>query len=218
MSKKLLEIQIGDMHGDLECVGKEWKRNPNGSRSSVYTMRCVKCGREKKMLSSTIRIGHGIHHKACGKGLKTLDPFFYSRWTAMRTRTTNPNYEHADCYSGKGIKSDEFEYFIDFYDKMHGSYEELAKKIGRENVSLERIDNSKDYSMENCRWIDKHEQPKNTSTIVEFRAVFPDGHTEEHRNVREFAFENGLNEGVIRDVLKGRTKTHKGFRFERITA
>ncbi|MBO6268754.1 MAG: hypothetical protein J6N19_06375 [Clostridium sp.] len=218
MSKKILEINIGDIYGDLECVGKHYRRNSNGSHSTVYQMRCKKCGREKEMLSSTIRYGHGISHKACGKGIKTLDRIFYSRWEAMRTRTQNPNYEHSDCYSEKGIDSDEFEYFIDFYDQMYDSFLKASEKFGKENTSLERLDNSKSYSVENCIWIDKRDQPKNTTRIVDFTVTYPDGHIESHRNINDFALKNGLDSNTIRDCLSGRTKTHKGFRFSRIVA
>jgi len=214
--RRILEIGIGDVFGDLECIGSHIRRNPNGSNSTVYTMRCCICGREKDMLSSTIRLKHGITHKACGKGIKTLDPIFYSRWEAMRTRTTNENYEHANCYSKKGIDSDEFQFFIDFYDKMYPSYLELASQIGPNNTSLERIDNSKGYSVENCKWIDKHDQPKHTSTIAKFKVFFPDGREEIHSNVSEFAHKNGLDSSTILDCLHGRTKTHRGHRFERL--
>ena len=213
---KILDVQIGDRYGDLICVGKVNRRGRNGLTANYYVMRCSICGREKEMLSSTIRLKHGIYHKACGKGIKTLDPVFYSRWQAMRTRTTNPNYQHADCYSKKGISSDEFTFFIDFYDKMYSSYKELADKIGAENVSLERLDNEKSYSVDNCIWIDKHEQQKNTSRIVTFKVILPDGRVEFHKNVSDYAKRNGLDSSTILDVLSGRSKTHKGIRFERV--
>jgi len=214
--KKLLDIFIGDVFGDLKCISYHLRKNKNGSHSTVYTMKCNICGREKDMLSSTIRLGHGITHKACGKGIKTLDPIFYSRWQAMRTRTTNENYEHADCYSKKGIDSDEFKYFIDFYDKMYPSYLEMASIIGKENTSLERIDNSKGYSVENCKWIHKHDQPKNTSRTVVFKVIYPDGHEEIHSNAREFAILHNLNSETIIDCLNGKTKTHRGHMFLRL--
>ena len=90
------------------------------------------------------------HTQILWKNIKTKDPIFYQRWTAMRTRTTNPNYHAANCYSQKNIHSDEFTYFIDFYDAMYVSYKELADKIGANNTSLERLDNDKPYTKENC--------------------------------------------------------------------
>lgn len=92
-----------------------------------YKVKCLKCGREKIMLKSTLTRHSGTTHKSCGKGLKTKSKLFYNRWQAMRTRTNNPNYEHWKDYGGRGIKSDEFEYFIDFYDAMYESFEELGR-------------------------------------------------------------------------------------------
>lgn len=136
----------------------------------------------------------------------------------MRTRTTNPNYHAANCYSQKNIHSDEFTYFIDFYDAMYASYKELADKIGANNTSLERLDNDKPYTKENCIWIHKQNQPKHTSKITKFEVTFPDGHIEIHQNVREFAKQHNLNESTIRDCLSPHrsTKQHKNFKFKRL--
>lgn len=214
--KKLLEINIGDIFGDLQCVDILIKQLPNGSNSTYYKMRCLKCGREKDMLSSTIRLEKGITHRACGKGLKTLDPIFYNRWQGMRTRTTNPNYEHANCYSGRGIDSEEFKYFIDFYDAMYESFIEKANEIGKNNTSLERINFNKGYTKENCTWIHKNEQQGNTRTVVHFIAIFPDGHSEIHKNVNKFANEHGLDANTILDAMNGRISQHRGYKFIRL--
>lgn len=146
------------------------------------------------------------------------DPIFYSRWEAMRTRTNNPNYEHANCYSKRGIDSNEFENFIDFYDAMYESYIKLANKIGKENTSLERINVNKSYTKENCIWIDKHEQQGNTRKNVVFEVTFPDGHKEIHTNVRRFAKEHGLNSSTINDVMNPNRATshHKQYKFKRL--
>ena len=211
------KLEIGDIVDDLKCIGKE--RDYSFKYPTYkYIMQCTKCGRTKNMLSSTIRRHSGTTHEACGKGLKLKSNVFYSRWTAMRTRTTNPNYQGTKYYLEKGIDSDEFKYFIDFYDKMYLSFKELADVIGENNVSLERIDNSKPYSVENCIWIDKHNQPKNTSAIVDFEVIYPDGHTEIHKNIREFAIVNNLNDGVIRDCLnpKRPAKSYKGLKFRKL--
>ena len=118
----------------------------------------------------------------------------------------------------KNIHSDEFTYFIDFYDAMYASYKELADKIGADNTSLERLDNDKPYTKENCIWIHNQNQPKHTSKITKFEVTFPDGHIEIHQNVREFAKQHNLNESTIRDCLSPHrsTKQHKNFKFKRL--
>lgn len=214
--RKMLEINIGDIFGDLQCIDILIKQNPNGSNSTYYKMKCLKCGREKDMLSSTIRLEKGITHKACGKGLKTADSIFYDRWQGMRTRTTNPNYEHSNCYSERGINSDEFKYFIDFYDAMYEPFIEKSNEIGKNNTSLERIDVNKSYTKENCTWIHKNEQQGNTRTVVNFLVIFPDGHKEIHKNARKFAIEHGLDHNTILDVMNGRSSHHKGYEFIRL--
>ena len=209
--RKILDIKVGDIHGDLICIGiiKE-----NGH--TKYTMKCLKCGREKNMLSSTIRLKKGINHSACGKGLKLKNKTFYERWQSMRFRTTNPNYDHYDCYGGRGINSDEFEHFIDFYDSMFDSFVEKANEIGEKNVSLDRIDPDGNYTKDNCRWIHKNDQPKNQRRTVDFIAIFPDGHEEVCRNVREFAKTHNLDDQSIRDCISGKFKQHKNYKFRRL--
>ena len=214
--RKILNVQVGDVFGDLKCVGTTYKKHPNGSGSNYYTMECMICGRRKDMLSSTIRKGHGITHKACGKYLKLKDKVFYNRWQAMRTRTTNPNYQHAKCYSEKGINSDEFKYFIDFYDKMYPSYRQLADKIGEHNVSLERIDNSKNYCVENCKWIYIKDQHKNTTRTVKTKAIYEGGHEKIYQTITECANDNNIHSCHVTDVMSGKIESYNGVRYVRV--
>ncbi len=217
MPKEKQPIKIGDIVDDLKCIGHIHK-HLHKNRVKLYVMQCQICGRKKEMLSSTIRRKAGTTHKACGKGFKTKDPIFYRRWQAMRTRTTNENYHAANRYSKRNIHSNEFRYFIDFYDKMYKSYKQLADVIGSENTSLERIDNNKPYSTTNCIWIHKKDQPKHTSRTVTFEATFPDGHKETHTNISEFARKHGLDDSTIYDCLNPNksNKTHKQFTFKQL--
>ena len=198
----------------LLCVEKVH----NDKYMNEYRMRCTICGREKNMIDHTVFRHSGTTHKACGKGLKTVDPIFYDRWQAMRTRTTNSNYHATDRYKERGIDSEEFKYFIDFYDAMHDSYVEACEEIGDpHNVSLERIDVNKSYTKENCKWIDKHDQPKNTCKTLHFTAVDPDGKVYENcSNLSEFARDHDLDPNTCRDVLIDRISHHKHWKFYRI--
>lgn len=205
----ILEINVGDTFGDLECIEIV---NQTGWRK--FLMKCKICGREKCMDSSTIRNKCGIYHKACGKGIKTVDDVFYTRWRVMRERTCNPRYEHYDRYGGRGISSEEFSLFIDFYDAMYDSFCEAAERIGdKHNVSLERIDFNWDYTKENCMWVDVHEQPGNTCKTVDFMVTFPDGHTEQHRNITKFCREHGLDSSSAFSCISGEYTQHKGYKF-----
>lgn len=120
------------------------------------------------MFFSAFRKHIDTFHKSCGKsrdknkGLASQNKRFHRIWMSMRQRTNNPNTEHWRYYGGKGIGSEVFSLFIDFYDTMHTSYVEAVEKYGDESiVSLDRIDVDKDYSPENCRWISLKEQELN---------------------------------------------------------
>lgn len=205
-----LKIHIGDIFGDLKCVNLFYSEK---YKQEVYEMECIKCKRKKIMLGSTIRIEHGITHSACGQGLKTNNKVFYNRWQSMRTRTNNPNYPHYADYGGRGINSDEFENFVDFYDAMYKSFVEKSKEIGENNTSLERLDVNGNYTKDNCVWIDKHDQPKNQRKTIRCIVTFPDGHEEYCDNVPSFAKKYGLDDQSIYDCVHGKYVQHYGYKF-----
>lgn len=206
-------MEISKQYGDLKCIEFIGK-NSNGHK--VYKMKCTICGREKDMKDYVVRQERGITHKACGKGLKTINKTFYSRWQSMRTRTTNENYWATHRYMGRGINSDEFEYFIDFYDSMYDSFIEHSKIHGEKNTSLERIDNNKPYSRSNCKWVTLNEQKENQEKVKIFKAISPNGEEFVARNVTKFCKTHNLDRCTVSDVLNGRSKHHKNWKFEYI--
>lgn len=106
------------------------------------------CGCLKKDLWLKARTKHG----KSGKNRT------YLAWQNMRRRCfdkNRPDYKH---YGGRGIsvcKSwDDFSIFV--------------RDLGEcpKNGSLERIDVNGNYCPENCRWIDKKDQPKNARSNI----------------------------------------------------
>ena len=122
------------------------------------------CGNEKVIKGSNLLTGHVMSCGCYGKnklgnhvrkhgGTGTR---LYRIWMLMRYRCSNENNPSYKNYGGRGIKvCDEWQdSFIVFRD--------WALKHGyRDDLTIDRIDNDKGYSPDNCRWIYYKDQPKN---------------------------------------------------------
>jgi hypothetical protein len=78
----------------------------------------------------------------------------YSRWNGMKTRCNNPRATSYSRYGGRGIR---------VCDRWINSYENFLADMGRCPIgySLNRIDNNKGYSPENCCWDTYKNQARN---------------------------------------------------------
>lgn len=142
------------------------KYGTQGKKSRYGIYRC-ECGSEFKSRTTDIKNGHT---KSCGchniatiikrnttHGL-TKHPIF-SVWKGMLKRTTNKNEPSYKNYGGRGITvCDEWlNNFKAFYDDMVEAYQK--------GLTIDRIDNDKGYSKENCRWTTYKVQMRNTRRI-----------------------------------------------------
>lgn len=92
---------------------------------------------------------------------------FYNSWDNMKRRATSPKNRDYYRYGaiGRGMVS-RWKDFCEFKKDMYKKYLEKKKKNPDKRLSLDRIDNTKGYSVKNCRWATQSEQMMNTSRNV----------------------------------------------------
>lgn len=114
------------------------------------------CGRVKEVIISRVvngytkTCGNKVHLKGINKthGFKYTD--IYNIWSGMKRRCNNKKDKY---YGGRGIT------VYNRWNKFENFYEDMGERP--RGKSLDRIDNNKGYSKENCRWVSRSIQQKN---------------------------------------------------------
>jgi len=80
----------------------------------------------------------------------------YSIWRGMKIRCYSKKNKDYEKYGGRGILMS-----LGWYESYDEFYEWSVNNGYKENLSIDRKENSKGYTPNNCRWVDKWTQTNN---------------------------------------------------------
>lgn len=173
MAKNDQYLKISGHHQYLDITGQKYGRLTVisfHSREKSYTKWLCKCecGNQTITAMNYLRTGKT---KSCGcickeKPNAFVHGFsnnrFYRNWLSMKARCYNSKTSNFYLYGGRGIKiSDRWLKFENFKDDMYKSYLEHIEQFGKNNTSIDRIDNNGNYELNNCKWTTNKEQGRN---------------------------------------------------------
>ncbi|MBP5460721.1 MAG: hypothetical protein J6Y20_01155 [Lachnospiraceae bacterium] len=118
--------------------------------------RIVSCGCKKREQD---RINLEANHKH-----KMSHTRPYEIWQGIKGRCYNKNDARYSRYGGRGIT------VCEEWRKDFSAFYEWALANGyRDDLTIDRIDNNKGYSPDNCRWADQETQSRNRASNVKIR-------------------------------------------------
>ena len=112
----------------------------------------------------------------------------YISWQAMKTRCTNEKSCNYAFYKGAGIS------YETRWEKVDNFLQDMGERP--EDMTLDRIDSSKSYSKENCRWATSKEQQSNKKNILHIT----------YNGVTKTASEWSLSLGMVKGAVWNRIK------------
>lgn len=171
-----------------DCGNETTVRSGNLTSGAVKSCGCYK---HEYLVNS-----HTVHGGAKCEGKRTK---LYSIWIGMRRRCYDRNDANYPRYGGRGIV------VCNEWKNDFAIFREWAIKNGySSDLTIDRIDNDKEYSPENCRWTGALEQARNrrSNKVITFNG-------ETHTAI-EWEEKLGFSRGTI-----SRRITSRGWSVER---
>lgn len=157
--------ETGNRYGRLEVICYH-SRSEGKTQHPRFLCKCD-CGNEVVVLGTNLRRNHttscGCVHKENTSNAKKTHGMrktpTYKTWCSMKERCLNPNSNSYEGYGSDGIS---------IHQPWIECFENFLKDMGERpgGTSLDRIDPSKGYAPDNCRWADASNQAFNKTLKV----------------------------------------------------
>lgn len=157
----------GMKFGRLTILSRHEDRIEGNGRKRIYWDCKCDCGNNTVVCGENLKRGAttscGCYKRECtSKRASThrdTNTHLYGIWCSMKARCYNKNTKYYDRYGGRGID------ICDQWKNDYESFKDWSVKNGySDGLSIDRINNDRGYSPDNCRWISMKEQANNRSS------------------------------------------------------
>ena len=180
------------------------ERNKKAKIIRTVKAQC-KCGYEK--ISKLNRLGRSEQCSKCAQEeiynripihIRELNEKLRAVYGSMRSRINNKNNPDYPRYGGRGI---EIEESFDTYEKFYNWSLDNGFEMNK-GLEIDRENNNGNYSSDNCRWVIRAENNRNTSRNVLTWELVEKIRSEEwkHLTNREISNKIGVKTATIKDA------------------
>ena len=147
-----IDVSKGERYNKLTVI-KEVKAfvQPSGQTQRAFLCKCD-CGNEKK-----VRLSHLRHDRVISCGCEIGEMHgdtgtnLHNIWRGMVNRCTRSSYKESHLYKDRGIS------VYNKWEKSYLTFKDWALNNGyTEGLTIDRIDNSKGYNPDNCRFVTQY--------------------------------------------------------------
>lgn len=190
----------GKRFGNLTAVRLSEHRLSSSGVSKRYWLCKCDCGNTKSIYARSLTSGNT---KSCGclniyklktdKRRKThglSKTHLYKVWVDIKRRCNNKSREDYRYYGGEGKRVCE-----EWTENYEAFYQWALSSGYKDGLTIDRIDNTKGYSPDNCRWVDMTVQANNrrSNHLLTYKG--------ETKSLADWAREYSLNYGALNDRI-----------------
>lgn len=181
-----MKVKIGSKFGRLEVLSLvRTEKNNSGKNKHIWLCKCD-CGQFCEKASSQL-LEAKIPSCGCARKRDLTRRRLYCIWRGMKQRCYGRKWSQHRSYHKNKIKICE-----EWKNSFENFYVWALSNGYRDDLTIDRIDNSGNYEPSNCRWADKITQQNNTSRNV---WIFFDGET---HTIAEWRRKLGITPNAMR--------------------
>jgi len=187
--------RIIDMSGKKIGRWSVIKQEGNGKKGCALWLCICECGSEGVVSGANLRFGKSNQCKSCATAEKNTThglskTRLFSIYSVMKSRCYNKNFHKYKSYGERGITICE-EWLNDFKN-----FNDWAISSGyNDDLTIDRIDNEKGYSPDNCRWATAQMQSENRRFVAKDENGKLWWHVAKENNITQAAYRSRLSDG-----------------------